>query len=320
MCIPLLRNRGTPVILKESISGGNRNEKEFDPEGADPGGIGLLCCVSLAFPVGAEPAEDARVLDGGTLCTFGDSLTAMSGWPQDVATQLNMHLVNSGVGGNTTADALKRFDSDVAAKDPDIVLIAFGTNDFVRESAKGSRLSTDQFRENLETIAEKVQALGADPILMTCPYLRESVYVERYYQEDGGVLAVLDTYNEVIRQTASDLGIGLVDIRKACEDYEPSLFLRSDGVHLSDTGDQVYTEEITRYMTSVYRQDPDAPRVTQPTRPAALEGAVTQDLISFDPGDWATANEGEMTFKQNEDGSLALFQHHRIMAGCPLCP
>ena len=40
------------------------------------GGIGLLCCVSLAFPVGAEPAEDARVLDGGTLCTFGDSLTA----------------------------------------------------------------------------------------------------------------------------------------------------------------------------------------------------------------------------------------------------
>ncbi len=270
------------------------------------GGIGLLCCVSLAFPVGAEPAEDARVLDGGTLCTFGDSLTAMSGWPQDVATQLNMHLVNSGVGGNTTADALKRFDSDVAAKDPDIVLIAFGTNDFVRESAKGSRLSTDQFRENLETIAEKVQALGADPILMTCPYLRESVYVERYYQEDGGVLAVLDTYNEVIRQTASDLGIGLVDIRKACEDYEPSLFLRSDGVHLSDTGDQVYTEEITRYMTSVYRQDPDAPRVTQPTRPAALEGAVTQDLISFDPGNWTTANEGEMTFKQNEDGSLAL--------------
>ena len=119
------------------------------------GGIGLLCCVSLAFPVGAEPAEDARVLDGGTLCTFGDSLTAMSGWPQDVATQLNMHLVNSGVGGNTTADALKRFDSDVASKDPDIVLIAFGTNDFVRESAKGSRLSTDQFRENLETIAEK---------------------------------------------------------------------------------------------------------------------------------------------------------------------
>ena len=37
MRIPLLRNRGTPVILKESISGGNRNEKEFGPEGADPG-------------------------------------------------------------------------------------------------------------------------------------------------------------------------------------------------------------------------------------------------------------------------------------------
>lgn len=266
----------------------------------------LLCCAVPSLPAGAEPDASARLLDGSTLCTYGDSLTALSDWPQEAALQLNMRLVNSGVGGNTTEAALQRFERDVASKEPDIVLIAFGTNDFVRENAKGSRLSPEQFRENLETIVEKVRALGADPVLMTCPYVRESVFTERYYRSDGGVLAVLDSYNEVTRQTAADLDVGLIDIRQACENYDASAFLSSDGVHLADVGNQVYTEEIVRYLTSVYRQDPNAPRVPQPTRPTAPEGVVTLDLISFDPNDWFTPTAGAMTFTQNEDGSLSI--------------
>lgn len=71
-------------------------------------------------------------------------------------------------------------------------------------------------------------------------------------------------------------------------------------------GNQVYTEEIVRYLTGVYRQDPDAPRVPQPTRPTAPEGVVTLNLISFDPNDWFTPTAGAMTFTQNEDGSLSI--------------
>ena len=212
---------------------------------------------------------------------------------------------STAAGGNTTEAALQRFERDVASKEPDIVLIAFGTNDFVRENAKGSRLSLEQFRENLETIVEKVRALGADPVLMTCPYVRESVFTERYYRSDGGVLAVLDSYNEVMRQTASDLDAGLIDIRRACENYDASAFLSSDGVHLADVGNQVYTEEIVRYLT--WHLSPGSRRPWYPSRRGPrLPKVVTLDIISFDPNDWFTPTAGTMTFTQNEDGSLSI--------------
>lgn len=83
------------------------------------------------------------MLDGSTLVTFGDSLTALSSWPQASAEELNMYLVNSGIGGHTSADALNRFDRDVASKDPDFVTIAFGTNDFVRLSGTKSQVSLE---------------------------------------------------------------------------------------------------------------------------------------------------------------------------------
>lgn len=40
------------------------------------------------------------------------------------------NVINSGIGGETAALALKRFDRDVLAYHPDLVVIAFGVNDF----------------------------------------------------------------------------------------------------------------------------------------------------------------------------------------------
>ncbi|MGN0172738.1 MAG: hypothetical protein ACI39E_08140, partial [Acutalibacteraceae bacterium] len=76
----------------------------------------LLCValmlVCVPFGAMAAPAADARVLDCATLVTLGDSLTAMGKWPQTVATDLNMVLVNSGIGGDTSVDAKNRFERD----------------------------------------------------------------------------------------------------------------------------------------------------------------------------------------------------------------
>lgn len=270
---------------------------------------GFLTAAWLCTPLAAaaEPAADAPVLDGGVLCTFGDSLTALSDWPKDVAARLNMQLVNSGIGGNTTADAAKRFERDVLNKEPDFVLIGFGTNDFVRETAGKSRVSIQQFHSNLNSFIERIRSAGAEPVLLTCPYVREDVYAPMAsYQGDGGVLAVLDSYNEEIRAVANQTQTGLIDIRQECEKYSLSSFLQSDGVHLSAMGNTIYANVIESYMKGAYRQDPDAPRVTQPTKPTIPTGVVSQDIVSFDPDDWITPAEGSMTFRQNEDGSLSI--------------
>ena len=132
----------------------------------------LLCCgVTPAF---AAPAANAPLLDGATLVTFGDSITALSTWPQDVATAMNMRLVNSGIGGNTTNDAAARFTRDVAAHDPDFVIMCFASNDFQRPVALGAqKVDVATYRANLTTFIADIRAMGATPILMTPPFIAE---------------------------------------------------------------------------------------------------------------------------------------------------
>ena len=263
--------------------------------------------LSAAGTAVAAPAEDAPVLDCSTLVTFGDSLTALSSWPQDAAKELNMYLVNAGIGGHTSANALARFDRDVASKDPDFVTIAFGTNDFVRVNGTDPQVSLEDFRTNMETIVDKVEALEAIPILFTAPYVRDDPPPYQGNYEDG-LTAALDEYNAVIREIAADKGVYLVDMREMCDSYDRSDFLVSDGVHLSEVGKKAYTDTLVAFMRETFRTDPDAPRVEYPERPTVEPGSWTKDIISFNPDDWMTPQSSDLIkVKQNEDGSLSFW-------------
>jgi lysophospholipase L1-like esterase len=65
----------------------------------------------------------------------GDSLTEGSEivknytWPVLVENQINIDVINSGIGGDTSGGMLGRFYNDVVQHRPDIVLILGGTND-----------------------------------------------------------------------------------------------------------------------------------------------------------------------------------------------
>ncbi|MGD9183579.1 MAG: GDSL-type esterase/lipase family protein [Desulfobacterales bacterium] len=70
-----------------------------------------------------------------TLICHGDSLTEASDpdnpsiWPSLVEDRLKIKVLNSGIGGDTTAGQLSRFYHDVVGHRPDYVLIMGGTND-----------------------------------------------------------------------------------------------------------------------------------------------------------------------------------------------
>ena len=70
-----------------------------------------------------------------TLICHGDSLTEASDldrqsiWPSLVGRRLKINILNSGIGGDTTAGLLSRFYHDVVRHGPDYVLIMGGTND-----------------------------------------------------------------------------------------------------------------------------------------------------------------------------------------------
>ena len=70
-----------------------------------------------------------------TIVCHGDSLTEASDvdknytWPALLANRLNINIVNSGIGGDTSGGMLARFYRDVVRHGPDMVLILGGTND-----------------------------------------------------------------------------------------------------------------------------------------------------------------------------------------------
>jgi lysophospholipase L1-like esterase len=79
---------------------------------------------------------------GRNIVCFGDSITFGYGagtgedFPSLLAKMLNEPVINAGVDGDTTVEATKRFEADAIRKDPLLVIIALGGNDFLEKVPK----------------------------------------------------------------------------------------------------------------------------------------------------------------------------------------
>lgn len=103
---------------------------------------------------------------GSAIIAFGDSLTSGVGaaadqsYPAQLSRRLGVPVINAGVGGDTTADALRRLDGDVLARDPRIVIVCLGGNDLLRRTPREATM------DNIEEIVERIQARGALVVLV----------------------------------------------------------------------------------------------------------------------------------------------------------
>jgi len=99
--------------------------------------VGILCCISLC---GCAPREIVNIGSRGTnIICFGDSITfgygAQSGedYPSILAVLTGAPVINAGIDGDTTTEALKRLHADVLEREPLLVIIEFCGNDFLRK-------------------------------------------------------------------------------------------------------------------------------------------------------------------------------------------
>jgi len=268
--------------------------------------LALALLVTAIPAVLAAPAADAPVMDGKTLITFGDSITALSTWPRSVAKATNMYLINAGIGGNTTEQGRARFERDVLNKDPDFVIMSFATNDFYLEDGINPRVTVARYKENLQYFITQIEAVGAVPILMTPPFLSDESQGGSSLYPEKSVNLALDKYVTAMREVASATGTHLIDMHAVCDSgYDLNTFLIADGLHLADQGNQVYTDTIVAYLQERFRQDASAPRVTANDPPALQAGSWTKSLISFKAADWLVLFPGTMYGTENADGSLS---------------
>ncbi|MBE6763338.1 MAG: hypothetical protein E7553_03150 [Ruminococcaceae bacterium] len=266
----------------------------------------IVCILSvLLFCSLCACTVEKPLLDGATLVTFGASNTSLSRWPSEAANELNMHLVNAGVGGNTTAHGLARFEQDVASADPDFVTICFGTNDFYRKNGIDPQVAPEEYRQNLTEMVERTRALDAVPILITSPVITETASGGAARYPEGSVNAALDVYVNIMREVAKETDTDLVDIHAVCDEhYSAAEFLSSDGVHLSPLGNKVFADALISYMTAHFRQDLDAPRVERPTAPTAQKGPWTKSLIPEAPEGWRILYPGTVVADTDENGHV----------------
>ena len=162
---------------------------------------------------GFVPVESGDLMK---VVVFGDSITKgvfveeEQAFPKLVEAKTGLTVIGRGVPGNTTAQALMRFESDVLALDPDAVIIEFGMNDHFLVAEDQHKVAPKEFRANLRTMVAGAKAAGIRPFLMTihpviegddahCYYSRHK---QEFYLPFGGANSLIELYNTIIRDCA----------------------------------------------------------------------------------------------------------------------
>lgn len=181
-----------------------------------------------------------------TVVCFGDSLTR-GGYPEILGDLLGMDTVNAGVGGHNTKQGLRRLEKDVLARQPEVVVVLFGTND-MRADSERAYVSIEEYEKNLQTIVGRCQEADARVILCTPPPIDTEAYFKRHsrqeYQQLGGFEQLIEQYRSVVRSVAESHNLPVVDLDRLLTE-EPR-WMSPDGVHPSAEGKALIAKHISK--------------------------------------------------------------------------
>jgi len=197
----------------------------------------LTICVITA---GLHAAASARVL----VC-FGDSITAGYGldesksYPAALGRILtsrgyNYQVVNQGVSGNTTKDAVARVSSIVALH-PDVAVVEFGGNDGLRG------LPLDTTRRNLDSVLTMLQAAKIRVLLVgiTLPPNYGAEYIQNF--------------NAIYRDAAAKHHLPLMPMLYD-NIYTVPDTIQADGIHPTAKGSELIAEHMLPLLLPLLRK------------------------------------------------------------------
>jgi acyl-CoA thioesterase-1 len=183
---------------------------------------------------------------GETIICFGDSLTEGVGagegedYPAALSRYLASPVVNAGRRGDTTADALERLSDTVLSKNPRLVILLLGGNDFLRQRPR------QETRKNLEEIVRRVQAQGA---IVAIVGMRLGLFT--------------DEYAAVFEETARQFGA--LYIPAVMKGILSDSKFRSDPIHPNGAGYLLIAERIAEKVKPLLREA-DRLRACEPCR------------------------------------------------------
>lgn len=172
---------------------------------------------------------------GSAVVAFGDSLTAGYGaspgdeYPSRLAEMLGRDVINAGVSGDTTDGALSRLGRDVLTRDPRIVIVGLGGNDFLR----GIPIATTE--QNLREIVRRLQGAGSMVVILGFRFPSLTASYETMYErvaDEEGCLFIPDLLDGILSDPA----------------------LRSDAIHPNARGYRLMAERVSGPVGKLIRK------------------------------------------------------------------
>lgn len=265
-----------------------------------------------------------------TVVAFGDSITEAAQvppgerWPALLGQALasrhpdcQIRVVNSGVGGNTTREGRQRFERDVLAHSPDIVLAEFG-NDATPDLTR--HVSLDEFEANFELFRrEIVERGGGRFVMLVFPPVIDAWHqhgAHPFYAPHGGADGSQEQYRARARAFAARRGLPVVDLsttlRDAMASEGDSACILPDGVHLTARGNAVVAGAVLGVLERVIHDrlvaGRGAPRekMTARARWRAALRLQPVDCLPF----WPKAFGGYLRGRPSPFGEMGADQFH----------
>lgn len=240
-------------------------------------------------PAAALPAplRAVQLLESGQpirIVCFGDSITGVyyhtggrRAWCDLVGIALQrlypharIEMINAGISGNSTADALKRMEADVIQPHPQLVLVMLGMNDV-------ARVAPEDYRANLRTIVQRIRQVGSEVILMTPNFVSAGDAARPVWK-------VAD-YAQISREVGRELAVPVTDMYRAFQsvqavDPRAWLGLMSDTIHPNMRGHKLLAEEVVHTLTGRRVALTELPTL-QPGLPRLLARLQAKEPVSI---------------------------------------
>ncbi len=194
----------------------------------------LFATSSVDMSAVTEDGQTSSLSASTTIVAFGDSITAGyglpygRGYPEQLGRLLqdrghDVHMINAGVSGETTAGGLRRVDFIIRQK-PDIVILALGGNDALRGIDPSSTSA------NLSQIIEALKRARITIIL-----------AGMYAPENLGPTYVKE-FNAIYTSLSTKYGVILVPFLLKDVALDPQKN-QADGIHPNEVGAQIIAKQ-----------------------------------------------------------------------------
>lgn len=172
-------------------------------------------------------------------------------------------VLNKGIPGNSSADLLRRMNTDVIANHPDLVIILIGTNDLLNTR---KMVSVDDFSRNLEQLTDSLLHHGAQIALVSPPTVDTTYLFERHDRSkyDQMPAQKLENGRNTMETLCEKKGLLFIDLFRHLQKlqipkHEADDIIRNrknsgsnDGIHFTAAGNEllaqfIYSRLLTRY-------------------------------------------------------------------------